>query len=350
MSVGGTSGEAGAAERARPVVYCLVPSHLAPQLHDPLRDHFRDQRDIEVVVEQRRVDRRAGSDRRRSAADRSGKPERRQILSATGRRIGDRRAAQVAIKPPSLPRRARRHAAELTFVERLEPSTQELEDRDTARLITRFQAGEAAVFKTLYERYFDRVYAYLKVAVRDSHEAEDQTQQVFVDILEALPRYERRERPFRSWLFTITRNNAIKHLRKQRRLELSGDDEALVDESAGNGVGDAEPLGIAWISDPDLMLFVERLPLAQRQVLALRFMLGMEASEIAKILDRTPEAVRQQLSRALRLLEKRLVAVGRRSRTGDTADRRGTPCLAPLRPLRVIRERRFGLVSPGPTT
>lgn len=345
MSVGGTSGEAGVAEGRRPVVYCLIPSALAAELHDPLRNHFRDDRGVEVVVDQRDGDRRTGGDRRRAAADRPAKAERRQILSTSGRRIGDRRAAQVGVKAPALPRRVRRHASQLTFVERLEPSTQELEDRNTARLITRFQSGEAAVFKTLYERYFDRVYAYLKVAVRDSHEAEDQTQQVFLDVLEALPRYERRERPFRSWLFTITRNNAIKHLRKQRRLELSGDDDALVDESGGNGLGAAEPLGIAWISDPDLMLFVERLPLAQRQVLVLRFMIGMEASEIAKILGRSPEAVRQQLSRSLRLLERRLAAVGRRPRT---ADRRGTPCLAPIRPLRVIRERRFGLVSPGP--
>lgn len=343
MSSGGTPEAATAFEGRRAVAYCLVPAALAPRLHELLRNHFRDDPGVEVVVDRRVREQRGGEDRR--SAEARGASERRMIHSPRGRRVGERRAAQIPVESPLLPRRARRYADRLSFVERLEPSTQELEDLDTARVVTRFQAGERELFKALYTRYFERVYSYMRVALRDSHEAEDQTQQVFADILEGLPRYELRGSPFRAWLFTIVRNTAIKHLRRQHRIELTGDEGAIAAKAGPDRNEETEPLGVRWITDPDLLLFVERLPLVQRQVLALRFMLGLETREIAQVLGRSPDAVRQQLSRALRLLEQRLAAIGRGPR--HATGRRPIPSLAPIRPMRVLRERRFGLVSPG---
>jgi RNA polymerase sigma-70 factor (ECF subfamily) len=211
------------------------------------------------------------------------------------------------------------------------------EDRDTARLVTRIQAGDRDQFATLYQRYFDRVYAYLRLVLRDSHEAEDVTQQVFVEIFEALPRYERRRQPFRAWLFTIVRNQGVSQLRKSNRLDLTAP-EKLLEQTDGTTTEGNGGRVIEWISDEDLMLFVERLPLAQRQVLLLRFMLDLNANEIAKILERTPESVRILQHRALRFLEQRLVALGREPR-----NRRRARMSNYLRPANVLRSRRFAL-------
>lgn len=306
------SGEATGVER-RVITYCLVPGELALKLHEPMRKHFADDPTVEVVVERRRSDRRMAADRRDLADSLAAQTERRRVRNLEGRRVGDRRAAQVSVAlPDSLPRRARAYAEQILFVEVCEPSTEHLEDLDTARLVTRIQAGASDEFASLYMRYFDRVYSYLKLAFNDEHAAEDATQQVFLKAMQALPRYERRAQPFRAWLFRIVRNYAIEQLKKRARVELVAPSEL---SESRRDVEDRGPHGIealSWITDRELLMFVERLPDAQRQVLLLRFMMDMATADIAAVLDRTPGDIRILQSRALRFLEERLTALGRR--------------------------------------
>jgi RNA polymerase sigma-70 factor (ECF subfamily) len=330
----------------RVITYCIVPEDLIEDLHEPLRRHFADDASVEVIAEQRWRDRRRRGDRRRSpAATGALLEDRRRILGAEGRRVADRRAVTVVLDSPvGLPRRARAHAQRLLFVERAEPSSEQLEDHDTARLVARFQAGDGDVFATLYLRYFDRVYGYLRVLMTLPEEAEDATQQVFAQAFEALPRYERRAQPFRAWLFTIVRNYGVQQLRKQQRVEpvepaLLADriDRAVVQ----NGDGDAV---LDWISDRELLLFIERLPLVQRQILVLRYMLDLSTADIARVLGRSPDAVRRAQSRAVSFLRERLGAVHRQSERGAPERAR-----AYVRQARVVRGRRFALVFRGAT-
>jgi RNA polymerase sigma-70 factor (ECF subfamily) len=231
----------------------------------------------------------------------------------------------------------------IAFAERIERTPEHLEDLDTARLVTRFQAGDADSFTALYRRYFDRVYGYLRVAFRDAHQAEDAAQQVFTQVFEALPRYERRRQPFRAWLFRIVRNHTLAHLRKEARTEAT--DPTVIDEQR-EANGDREPATedlsvLAWISDRDLMMFAERLPLAQRQVLVLRYMLDMTDVEIAEVLGRSAVDVRTLQHRALRFLEARLRAVGR-----APARRERAPWRRRTRQAPVLRRRRFAIAAP----
>jgi RNA polymerase sigma-70 factor (ECF subfamily) len=293
-----------------PRIYCVVPWELAEELHEELRTHFRSDASIEVVVERRRRERRSGEQRRRDEAD--ALKDRRAIRNAEGRRVGERRAAVASVESPMLPAPARKHVEALTFVERLEPSDQHHEDLDTARLVTRFQAGDNEVFAELYMRYFDRVYSYLRLALDDDHAAEDSTQQVFLKVMEALPRYERRTQPFRAWLFTIVRNHAIRYLEKRGRMEVVDPVELTDRQPDPAGTEPAEAFGVlGWISDRELLMLIERLPAAQRQVLMLRYMMDLTTTDIASILGRSSEDVRALQSRALRFLQQRLTALGR---------------------------------------
>jgi RNA polymerase sigma-70 factor (ECF subfamily) len=329
----------GETEQGRAIVYCIVPRDVAPRLHEALRRRFRDELAVEVIVEQRGSDRRHAQ-ARRGDVDAAAPEDRRRIRAADGRRVAQRRAAVVPVAAPGeLPRLARAIAERLVFVERVEPSTQYAEDIDTARLVTRIQAGERDLFAEVYMRFFDRMYSYLRVVLDDPHAAEDATQQVFMKALEALPRYERRSQPFRAWLFRIAHNHAVDEIGARKRLDLT--EPATLEERREQP--DLSALG--WVSDRDFFFLIGRLPLAQRQVLTLRYMLDLTTAEISAVLDRAPDAVRMLQHRALRQLEERLTALGRR----PVRSERYQPALVFRKAARVVRVRRYALSFQGPT-
>ena len=319
----------------RSIVYCIVPRELV-KLHEPLRRHFREDPGIEVVVERRAIDRRAAADRRAESIP-GPAADRRQIRGEGGRRVADRRGSVIPATVAALPRKARPHAEQLVFIERIASSAQQLEDIDTARLVTHIQAGDDRGFTDIYLRYFERVYSYLAVLFpRDPHTAEDVTQQAFMKVFEALPQYVRRNQPFRHWLFVIVRNTAYTELGKRTRLD-------LVDPTEMTRRQEAEPArdgldALDWIADRELRMFIDRLPLAQQQILMLRYTLDLNSIEIGEILGMTSAQVRSQKRHAFNFLQDRLVAIGRESCRADRARIRR------FRPQQhVLRSRRFAL-------
>src|SRR5215212_2017156 len=73
----------------------------------------------------------------------------------------------------------------------------------------RAKQGDSDAIRYLYLRFADNVYGYARSIVRDEHEAEDVTQQVFARLMGSIERYEQRSVPFSSWLLRITHNMAI---------------------------------------------------------------------------------------------------------------------------------------------
>jgi len=262
------------------------------------------------------------------------------IRALAGRRIADRRATAVPTSTPTLPRKARPHADDLVFVERLEPSVLSREDDDTARVVTRIQSGDRDAFAIVFTRYFDRIYSYLRVSAAGNHHvAEDATHQVFVNVFEALPRYERRSQPFRVWLFAVARNYAVSQLERQRGREVL-DPEAIERHYEQASLAQPEPDALSWISDRELLMFVERLSLAHRQVLLLRYTMGFKQREVAEILGRSLSDVSNAESRALRFLRDRLSSVGR----GPKLRRERAQVCRPVRKSVVLRSRRSALL------
>jgi RNA polymerase sigma-70 factor (ECF subfamily) len=324
-------------------VYCLVPRDLAPRLLDPLVRHFRDATLVQALVEHRARERRSPEDRRRRLIELpAGFADRRRIRGRGGRRVGERRAALIGVQAPDLPRKLRPHAGRLTFVERLEPTSERAEDLDTARLVNRLQSGEHELFADLYLRYFDRVYGYLRQLLGDPHDAEEAAQQVFVQVLGGLDKYERRSEPFCAWLFVVVRNYAMNHLRKQGRVEVM--DPSDLDLRREHLTADSELDALRWVSDDELTFLIGRLPLAQRQVLMLSYMVGLDIAEIATVLERSRADVRKLRQRALGLLRERLTALGR----APEQHRGQRRMLRRVSEASVLRARRYSLV-PGRT-
>jgi RNA polymerase sigma-70 factor (ECF subfamily) len=297
---------------------------------------------IGVVVDVRRVERRRREDRRRLALRSAPAVERRRIHGVDGRRVGARRAPTTVVSPPpDVPAPLRAHARRLAFVERDPLGARELEDLETLRLVTRLQAGEPGALDEIYERYVARVYGYLRVALRDEHEAEDVAHEVFVSLLRALPRFEVSHVPFRVWLFRVVRNHAANHARKHRSVEAMDPGEVTRRLER-----EPPPVGADALSDVDdagLLRLIEWLPIVQRQVIVLRFVMGFRTGEVAEILGRSPNAVSQLQRRALAILRERLIATGQ-APTLDTGSIR-LPMRRRLREALVTRTRRLALVG-----
>lgn len=215
------------------------------------------------------------------------------------------------------------------------------EDDDTGRLVTRFQGGDQSAFNELYLRYFERVYIYCRTLLKDAHAAEDATQEVFVRAMTALPRFDLRGgTPFRAWIFRIARNWAFKDLRQAGRMVVE-EPEAIERRTAdANGEPGLDPALVDWLTDPDLLVLVERLPLIQRQVIVLRYLLGLSIEETAEVIGKSPAAIYKHHGRAMAFLKGRLRSLGRDTRTMMRPSMR-----RPFQQQRNMRRRRSALLG-----
>jgi RNA polymerase sigma-70 factor (ECF subfamily) len=268
---------------------------------------FEEAREVRVVVDGRTRERRTLVRRTHERPLGTG-AERRLVRNLNGRRVDDRRRAVVFQRPRALPLAADSLRDRIEFVAPRPGEDNRLAIAESLRLVVRFQMGESDAFGSIYERHFDGVYGYLLTALRDRHDAEDGAQEVFIRALRGLPNYEFRSRPFEAWLFRIARNHTLNV--KQRAAPVSPADPASLELwRDARWAADALPAG----TDRDLLLFIERLPPSQRQVIVLRYMVGLDWGDIATVLERSNGAVRQLEQRAFTYLRSRLQAVERRA-------------------------------------
>ena len=171
--------------------------------------------------------------------------------------------------------------------------------RQTRRAIARAKQGDRNALHHLYAQYADNVYSYVYTIVRNHHEAEDVTQQVFAKLLGALERYEDRGAPFLSWLLRLARNAAIDHLRARRAVPMPEPLEHADD------VASADHDRLATLRSA-----LDALPSDQREIIVLRHLAGLAPHEIAARLQRSESAVHGLHHRGRRALRAELVRQG----------------------------------------
>jgi RNA polymerase sigma-70 factor, ECF subfamily len=171
-------------------------------------------------------------------------------------------------------------------------------DREITNAVARAQEGDGDAIRVLYLRYKDNVYGYVLSFVRDQHEAEDITQQVFLKLISVIHKYRPREVPFTSWLLRVARNVALDHLRRRRSLAC----EDVYDASQpSDELGDDRRRGLehALVS----------LPHEQRNVIVLRHLVGLSPGEIATHMGRTESSIHGLHHRARQSLKRELTAI-----------------------------------------
>jgi RNA polymerase sigma-70 factor, ECF subfamily len=178
-----------------------------------------------------------------------------------------------------------------------------LDDNGRAELLSSAVAaakiGDRDAVRYLYVRFADNIYSYVCSIVRDEHDAEDITQQLFAKLDSILPKYEERGAPFLAWILRVARNLALDHLRQRRAVpceEIRGAD-GYVDETAHE-------------RSQSLHLALSLLPPDQRDVLVMRHFLGMSPSEIARSLGRSEGSVHGLHHRGRGAMQRMLAELG----------------------------------------
>jgi len=161
-------------------------------------------------------------------------------------------------------------------------------------IIRRCLDDEPEAFGLLVDKYKASIYALVYTKLRNSHDAEDVTQEVFIKAYKNL-RTLRRWDSFLSWLYSIASNLCSKWLRSQSKRP---DSEFIEDQ-------DPDKLEIpsldSYRNDEVYKLVhdaLNSLPEIYRQVLTLYYLGGMNSEEIARFLGISPTNIRQRLSRA----------------------------------------------------
>lgn len=163
--------------------------------------------------------------------------------------------------------------------------------------IAAFQGGDEFAFVTLYNRHKEGIFVFCRKVLLDDSAAKDVMQETFLRI------YENRDRllktdAFRSWIYTIARNQCYNYLRRNKRfvsLEPLPDIRDQVDLTPVGELEKSEQVAL-------VNRLLSMLKLEYREVLVLREYQNLSYDEIALIMRTTVSSVKSRLFKARRKL------------------------------------------------
>jgi RNA polymerase sigma-70 factor (ECF subfamily) len=158
-----------------------------------------------------------------------------------------------------------------------------------------------ADFTALYKAHLRDVYSYAYYRIGNHHDAEDLTEQTFLQAYRHFERAQRESdgRPLRPWLIRIAHNLAANYYRDRSRKPQTPIDDAGMIAAAHT----TETIVEHRDDLKRILECVEDLPDDRREALIMRFALGMDNREIARALGRTDGATKVLLHRAIKQLE-----------------------------------------------
>ena len=159
-------------------------------------------------------------------------------------------------------------------------------------------------FTELYRSHLRDVYSYAYYRIGNHHDAEDLTEQTFLQAYRHFDRAQRESngRPLRPWLIRIAHNLAANYYRDRSRRPLT----QLEDAAVLTAPHDTETVVEGRAKVKQVLKGVANLPDDRREALIMRFALGMDNREIAAALERSEGATKVLIHRAIKQLEQSL--------------------------------------------
>jgi RNA polymerase sigma-70 factor (ECF subfamily) len=166
--------------------------------------------------------------------------------------------------------------------------------------LIRARSGDEAGFLVLWDALQPRLLRYLQVIGCD--DVDDVASETWLQVIRDLPKFRKGGvDEFRAWLFTIGRHRAIDAARSRRRFR----DKILITEPVPSPVTPGNPVEdevLQKLSTRQAVAMVAGLSRDQAEVVALRVIAGLDTEAVARMLHKSPGAVRVALHRGLRTL------------------------------------------------
>ncbi len=171
------------------------------------------------------------------------------------------------------------------------------------KLVDSIKGGDGRAFEELYRLYFRRIHNFAFSKLGNGAEAEDVTQEVFEAVFSCLDRFQGKS-DLVVWIYGITRNILNNRLRRRaglRMIPLEDMPPEFMPVDAG-----PERRALARETLELLQAVIESLPRDQRRILELRHSKRLAIRKIAKIMNRSEDAVKSSLYRTRRALAGKL--------------------------------------------
>lgn len=176
-------------------------------------------------------------------------------------------------------------------------------------LVARARAGDRQAFAALYRTYLPTVYKFLYYRLNSNKAAaEDFTAEVFLRALRKIEDFNWTGADFGSWLLRIARNLVLDNAKSSRtRLEVLNDE--MPEDAAGEARATEESV-MENITNQGVYTAIRKLSPDQRDVITMRFIQGMDVSEVALALGKKEGTIRTLQFRGLKTLQKLLLRDG----------------------------------------
>ena len=172
--------------------------------------------------------------------------------------------------------------------------------QDEESLVRRAQHRDQEAFAQLYEEHFDKIYRYVTLRIGNETEAEDMTQQVFLNALQSISSFKWKGIPFSAWLFRIAHNQVVDYLRSKKRTAVP------LNESLASNDNNPQLVVEQKLDIEQLLLATKQLTEAQREVISLRFAGERSIAQVAKAMGKSQGAVKALQHSAIVALRKTL--------------------------------------------
>ena len=168
------------------------------------------------------------------------------------------------------------------------------------QLIEDAKTGNKEAFGRLFDRYYLKIFKYLSLRLPNKEDAEDLAENVFVKAWQHLPRLRKKRNgyQFQAWLFKIARNLLIDTYRK-KEIPVQPLDSYPQDHTQSSLQTNYEKNE----QTKEVLTAINQLDKDSRDVIILRFLIGLNPLEIAGALDKTEGNIRVIQHRALKKLE-----------------------------------------------